>query len=133
MSTRSQIGFYKNKEQSFDEPDVLIYKHSDGYPEGVIPLLKEFCKMFKERRGLDDTEYAGAWYVYELINEHVNHMKEFKKETNYTNIPDDGMDCLSHGIVKGFQWDIDFYYRVHPNEIKVYEMPERKLVDTIVI
>jgi hypothetical protein len=38
MSTRCQIGFYPEKptKDTLQNPDALIYKHSDGYPEGVV-------------------------------------------------------------------------------------------------
>jgi hypothetical protein len=38
---------------------VMIYKHSDGYPEGVLPFLKEFAENFVRDRG-DDAEYCVA-------------------------------------------------------------------------
>ncbi len=50
MSTRGQIAFE-------DEDGILhgayIYKHSDSYPEGVLPTLKPFVAAFIRERGCD--------------------------------------------------------------------------------
>jgi hypothetical protein len=42
MSTRCQIGIYSNEKSAIDCPDILIYRHSDGYPDtdcGVVADL----------------------------------------------------------------------------------------------
>lgn len=121
MSTRAQIGFYESVTQKIEKPEVMIYKHSDGYPNGVLPLLEEFCTKYAKSRGLSDTEYAGAWYLYALIDEHVKSMKELAKNYPSLNRNKDGHDYLGHGICKVFHGDIEYFYRVHPNEIMVYE------------
>lgn len=54
MSTRCQI-------QVKGSP-ILIYKHSDGYPEGVLPVLEPFVKAFSDNRG-NDVEYCLAQIV----------------------------------------------------------------------
>lgn len=36
-----------------------VYKHYDGYPEGMLPWLEEFNQSFAEARG-DDPEYKFA-------------------------------------------------------------------------
>ena len=38
MSTRCQIGVYHNND-SLETPDTLLYKHCDGYPEEILPML----------------------------------------------------------------------------------------------
>jgi hypothetical protein len=43
MSTRAQIQVEGSK--------VLVYKHHDGYPEGVLPWLEPFVQDFIKRRG----------------------------------------------------------------------------------
>ena len=58
MSTSCQIEF---KEEE-GKKRILIYKHSDGYPERMIPELKEFLEWNKGRN--NDLEYAAANYVY---------------------------------------------------------------------
>ena len=51
MSTRSQI--------KVKGSEIMIYKHSDGYPEGVMPTLKEIVKTFADKRG-NEPDYALA-------------------------------------------------------------------------
>jgi hypothetical protein len=43
MSTRCQIEFYwEHPQDKVDaQPQARICKHSDGYPEGVIPMLEK--------------------------------------------------------------------------------------------
>lgn len=55
MSTRAQIVV-----EGIEE--VKFYKHSDGYPEGVLPVLEPFLKGFLKRRGWDP-EYLLARLV----------------------------------------------------------------------
>lgn len=129
MSTRCHIALYENTKQPLDKPTVLLYRHSDGYPEGehgVVKVLKDFCAFFDERRGLGDTEYAGAWLMYYLIDNHVKDMQKYVKERGdapYSTVPEDGRDCLGHGICKPGEnhWDIAYYYRVNPTSIIVYQ------------
>lgn len=51
MSTRAQI--------KIKDYPVMIYKHSDGYPEGVLPTVKPYMRKFVNNRG-NDKEYAIA-------------------------------------------------------------------------
>ena len=59
MSTPCQIEFKDDKKGTERR---IIYKHSDGYPERMIPELKEFLKWNKERN--NDLDYAAANYIY---------------------------------------------------------------------
>jgi hypothetical protein len=56
MSTRAQIVVEGMEE-------VKFYKHSDGYPEGVLPVLEPFLKGFLKRRGYWNPEYLLARMV----------------------------------------------------------------------
>lgn len=56
MSTSAQILF------KFEDGQVLVYKHWDGYPKGVIPHLKEFLKWNGSRN--NDPSYTIANYFY---------------------------------------------------------------------
>lgn len=99
MSTRSQIGFYEEGQEDLNKFEALIYRHWDGYPEGVLPDIFPILKHFNENRGLRDIEYASAWLVRELKG-----------------------GLLNVGICKAFHWDIEFFYAIYPNgEIKVYD------------
>jgi hypothetical protein len=136
MSTRCQIGIYETADKKTNEYDVLLYKHTDGYPEGVIPILEPIVKRFAKDRGISDTEYAAAWILYEFMEEHVKYNIEASKE--YKHKPSDGKDFLSHGICgnKQLHGDIEYFYAVYPDRIeahKVIDIPNMELVQTIPI
>jgi len=98
MSTRCQIGFYPYEDTPLEKWDALIYRHFDGYPDGVLPDIVPILKDFNKNRGLDDTEYASAWLVAKLKD-----------------------DYLNIGVSNQFHGDIEYYYAVYPNRIEVYE------------
>ncbi len=97
MSTRCQIGFYEPEAKDLTDFEALIYRHLDGYPEGVLPVIVPILKDFDINRGLDDVEYSAAWMVAKL-------------KDGYLNI----------GICKDFHGDINFFYAVYPDHIDVY-------------
>lgn len=101
MSTRCQIGFYEQGQKDLAKWEALIYRHIDGYPDGVdgvsatiVPILKDFNKDW----GLSNIEYASAWLVAKL-------------KTDYRNI----------GICSGFHDDIDYFYAIYPDRLEVYK------------
>ena len=113
MSTRCQIGIYRSKEQKIDEPEVLLYKHCDGYPKEMEPLLLPFLVDFKKKRGINDCEYLGAWLIHELIALHIKHEEEFIRNNHFlyqdifnTQTPTVAKDFLGHGVCKVFHTDI---------------------------
>jgi hypothetical protein len=68
MSTRCQIEFYDADPTDAAEPAARIYKHSDGYPDGVLPLLKTLEKVLAKGNNmygarLSDPEWAAAEFV----------------------------------------------------------------------
>ncbi len=68
MSTRCQIEFYDGEPVDGAEPAARIYNHSDGYPKGILPLLKKLEGVLRKdipRYGprLDDPEWAAAEFV----------------------------------------------------------------------
>lgn len=122
MSTRAHIAFFdaEPEAEQVTKPTVLIYKHSDGYPEGTLPQLTEFCKAFNEHRGLRDNEYATARCVQFMTNHDDKEMAEWYKETKIPNT--DTFSFLGYGVGTNFHGDIEFYYVVTPEEIKVFEV-----------
>ncbi len=57
MSTRCNI-IIKDK---YDE--LIFYRHSDGYPEGAMPLLETFLRHVKEGTIRDNVGQAGGWLI----------------------------------------------------------------------
>jgi len=99
MSTRCHIGFYDEESKGLEDFEALIYRHYDGYPDGVLPDIIPILKDFDKNRGLGDTEYASAWLVAKL-------------KDDYTNI----------GISKEFHGDIEYLYAIKGKTISVYEV-----------
>lgn len=40
-----------------------FYKHSDGYPEGTLPLLNRFLDLVKSEKIRDNTGQAAGWLI----------------------------------------------------------------------
>lgn len=119
MSTRCNIGIYEAGDSPINKPYALLYKHSDGYPDGIIPVLQPFCERFRDGRGLEDTEYLAAWLLFEFMAEHREWEKDFAKKHGKSAI--DGMSFCGFGICgdRQLHGDIDYYYRVDPDKITV--------------
>jgi len=99
MSTRCNIGFYGDgTDKDLEKPEVLLYRHSDGYPEGVLPDIVPFLKRFNAKRGLNDTEYASAWLMFHLVSLHAGMMRDIKAESKSEYIPEDGYNFIGNGI-----------------------------------
>jgi hypothetical protein len=126
LSTRAQIGLYESKGDGIEDWKALIYVHSDGSPEYILPQIVPFLKSW--RRGLDDSEYAAARLLQHLTNAFDVMMKDAPR---YKGI-------LGYGISKGFRTDIAYFYRIDPNGVRVYAAnftessePDFKLIKTV--
>ena len=113
MPTRCQIGFYETEEKDLNNFEALLYRHSDGYQEDVLPEIIPFLKQFNKNRGCSDLEYCSARLLQHMCNKHDEALKEFKTSTHqYT----------GYGICGAFHGDIEFFYAVHPNRVDVYKV-----------
>lgn len=127
MSTRCQIAIYdgdiskKLEDINFitKKWQALIYRHSDGYPDSVVPDILPFIEAFKEKR--NDTEYLAACLVAYLKNWHCG--QSFYKNGDEQNIKINNFetDVLCHGISKVIHMDIDYYYVVDANNLYVFQ------------
>lgn len=70
MSTRCQIAFFDSNIEKYTDLsrgyDALIYKHCDGYPSNMVPLIINFMRS-NNRAG--DAEYSAARFAHYLIQE----------------------------------------------------------------
>ena len=115
MSTRAQIAVYQAPESKLPNFEALLYRHSDGYPSGVLPDIMPFLAFWKKNRGMDDVEYLSARLLQYLCNEYDGMMEELEKGKKiYTGI-------LGNGISKDFHGDIEYLYAISPEGVKVYE------------
>ena len=150
MSTRCQIEFMNistREEKEGPEKGELVkvirrrtvYRHSDGYPEGVIPDLKEFLEWNKGRNF--DLEYQAANFIYwskKKMEKQIE--RDLAMAGGTTNVPEmkRWMILTGHGICNNdeFHKDIAFYYEVISDSeskeiiIKCYQpehpIPEKK-------
>jgi len=75
MSTRCQI-IVKD-----EESEQWFYRHSDGYPDGVMPVLEIFLKWAKEGKIRKNVEQACGWLVILGAIEY-NTMPQYKLQEN---------------------------------------------------
>jgi len=92
-----------------------VYRHSDGYPESVIPDLKEFLK-WNEGRNFD-LEYQAANFIYWSKKKMKKQIKrDLEIAWGTTKVPDmkRRMILTGHGICNNdeFHPDIFYYYEV---------------------
>lgn len=75
MSTRANIVV----KDGIDE--LWFYRHSDGYPQGAMPLLQEFVELIKSKKIRDNISQASGWLIMLGAQEYqqsVDKMKENK-------------------------------------------------------
>ena len=71
MSTRCQITILKTSAGFQETGGIFIYKHSDGYPSGVLPILMPLAKLFTQKRP-NDAPYLLAQIVRAFaIQDHI--------------------------------------------------------------
>ncbi len=104
MSTRCQIQFIEGKDKT------QVYKHSDGYPDGILPLLKELKDELDKTRMYRGVDYLASQFIF------------FDKVSTYNAYRDDesmndrGYHFLGHGVEKPngkIHGDEEYLYRVH--------------------
>ena len=59
MSTRSQLRFTDEKTDRVSQ----VYRHSDGYPEGIIPLLEHLQELLHATGTHRDSGYVAAQFI----------------------------------------------------------------------
>src|ERR1039458_700084 len=107
MSTRCTTHF-----QSNGRTEAIIYRHSDGYPEGDGKDITKFlnkCKQLPDSR-LTDPAYLAAKYVVFLAS-------LFSR-----GLPNE-LDFLSVGVVSSDPGDIEYRYTVNCNKMDADGLP----------
>lgn len=72
MSTRATIMLEDKHEK------LYFYKHSDGYPQGTTPLLKEFCDFVKDGKIRDNPSQSGGWLILLGAEEYGKSLKALR-------------------------------------------------------
>ena len=130
MSTRSHI--------EVKDWEPKIYKHSDGYPSGVLPVLIPFIRRFYQERG-DDKEYAIAQIIREFARAEDKRRKERYEQLKDSNNDFDQKLAKSYkqprilgwGATNHYHIDVEYIYQVDLEEgkLKVYETKFKKFWD----
>lgn len=126
MSTRCQIMFHWGLEET--APTAILYRHSDGYPDGVLPDLDAFFKDMEANvpdNRFTDPCYLSAkllvWFtsrhndmmfgIYKEMAKHATSGDDFAKKK----LAEFGHPCdfLGHGIDLCLHDDIQFLYHIH--------------------
>jgi len=140
MSTRCQIDFiskWKDDKDKIHEERNRVYRHSDGYPEGVLPDLKEFLKWNEGRNS--DIEYMTANFIFWNKRKHEDEYfnkdldgKDKDKNLKWDSIQSTNTSILHIGFgvcdVNSFHGDIEYFYEIITDEngkvsINVYKVP----------
>ena len=123
MSTRSTTHFLAS-DCTFNNT-AIIYRHSDGYPEGagrdLISFLKQ-CKALRDSR-LDDPSYLAAKYVV-FLADMFNDRYDSKTGNRIRN--ESKLDFISVGIMPEDPSDIAYRYVVDCGKIGKNGLPEVK-------
>jgi hypothetical protein len=128
MSTRCQIGFYEHFPHSLPDPVVMIYQHSDGNPERMLPKLSEFLKSFEKRRGYDVGEVSARLLSY-LVAEHDAITASVYVGLTSPNRALDpqhpefgGTNGFALGL--GLHGDEDYYYAISSDRVAAFTVKE---------
>lgn len=127
MSTRANVIIKSNNERLF------FYKHSDGYPDGMLPQLNLFLKWVKEKKIRDNVQQAAGWLIIiGALEYNTIPFCEFDKPSYSGNIGYGKIDtikdpkdwkCGSFEPTTGIHGDIDYLYIIDLSKktIKCYE------------
>ena len=103
MSTRATVHFC---DVGQSKPTAIVYRHGDGYPEGLGADLKRFVSTLKKRvkdKRLGDASYLAAkWVVFD-----AQQMSKYSQQKEKTRLA-----FLSVGIVRRDPADIEYRYIV---------------------
>ena len=119
MSTRCQLVVQGNEK-------VKIYQHSDGYPSGILPVLKEFLPKFKAGRGFDAkylTAHLSAALIFADQVSRVKYNLECIAKGEKPLFNEDYVGFLGHGLDGDWHVDIEYAYNITPDfGVEVYRV-----------
>lgn len=131
MSTRCQIGLFdtlpshKVMIESLSKGRqslavATIYKHSDGYPSNVLPLL---ARLLSDNGRKGDPCYCAAWLLHDMIEEHIQSNISWQRKMAKS-VPGkpitNGRDFLGHGIDNTYHGDIQYFYAIANDKVVCY-------------
>lgn len=115
MSTRSTTHFVSN-----GKTEAIIYRHSDGYPEGHGMDLSKFFEAVEEQTKdtrFSDPSYLAAKLVVWLADRFAQRF-EPNAEGEYGYVKSEMLDFISVGVVMKDPIDIEYLYEVDCSELR---------------
>jgi hypothetical protein len=110
MSTRATVHFTYADE---NKPTAIVYRHSDGYPEGLGKDLEKFFDAVEAQTSdtrFDDPSYLAAKFVVWQADQYTVKYDRSSPEPKETK--GNMLDFLSVGIVMSDPGDIEYRYTV---------------------
>jgi len=113
MSTRTQI--------MVEGQPCKLYKHSDGYPSEVVPVLFPFIQHFMQHRGWDEC-YMSARLVEAFAIQNSQELVEYTEFCKRQNREPDKQNALI-GLGIDCEWhdDLEWVYVIRRATIDVYQ------------
>jgi hypothetical protein len=109
MSTRANIAIV-------DEYSTqLFYRHSDGYPEGTMPTLRDFLELVSSKKIRDNVTQACGWLVILGQKEYENSLEICESGKDRYN----GWKVGSYEPATSLSDDIEHLYVVNLNTLKI--------------
>ena len=117
MSTRACVHFMQN-----GGAEAKIYRHSDGYPEGLgqdlLGFLQELKTNVTDNRFTDAGYLAAKWVVRDAM-----------ENRQYANGEPHNLNFLGVGIVSQDPTDIEYRYEVLCNDFDANDLPKVMVYD----
>ena len=112
MSTRSLIQF---------DNGVVVYRHSDGYPSGVLSDLK--TALLKGVRPYD-TEYFIGGFIQQMGAKHQKWLDEYYSDKERSEYPSEWLNSvLGYGVlcgnIKELDYGQEFCYKFNEKSVTV--------------
>lgn len=105
MSTRAQILVTED-----NAGGVLFYRHSDGYPDGVMPSLAEFLGMVQSGKIRRNAEQSSGWLII-IGHEEYREDRDKYSHTSWKVGAYEPAECI-HG-------DIEYFYVVNVSDCSI--------------
>lgn len=124
MSTRANI-IIKDKYIK-----MYFYRHSDGYPKGVMPTLEKFIKWVKKGKIRDNVGQAAGWLIvigaieYASIPEHSINDDGYAEYGDISSLKDPSYwKAGSYEPTDGIHGDIEHLYVIDLEKKTIEEIP----------
>jgi len=132
MSTRATIHFESRRTQEYDretgtsrtldepviETEAIVYRHGDGYPEGLGADIVRFIgevRTLRDTRLGDPAYLAAKWVVFDVLEGQAG-QREFNEEQRAKGrepyFGEGRLEFLGCGIVMEDPGDIEYRYHV---------------------